>query len=196
VRTCLTLQKRNRVASRARGVVLLALLLALALGGIGLMAAVDVWSVTRQREREQELLFVGDQYRQAIQRYYFAAPSGTPRVLPGSLEALLEDDRYPMPIHHLRRLYPDPISGKLEWGLVRAGEQISGVYSLSESKPLKRAGFVPAYQQFGGKESYRDWVFAFAPPANSGTVAPVPTSPPPSRSPPAPPINPNRRNPA
>lgn len=145
------------------GVVLLALLIALALGGFAVMAAVDVWSVARQRGLEQELLFVGNQYRQAIQRYYFGAPAGTPRVLPTSLEDLLEDNRFPVPVHHLRRLYPDPITGSPEWGVLHAGTRISGVYSLSDKATIKRDGFAPAYAAFSGLSSYRDWLFAISP---------------------------------
>jgi len=148
---------------RARGLVLLALLLTLALGAIALMTAVDVWSMTRQRAREQELLFVGDQYRQAIERYYLGAPPGAPRVLPARFEDLLEDDRYPMPVRHLRRLYPDPITGSADWGLLRTGGRIAGVYSLSEQAPLKQAAFPPGYQSFAGKSSYREWKFAVSP---------------------------------
>lgn len=146
-----------------KGVVLLALLIALALGGFAVMAAVDVWSMARQRGQEQELLFVGNQYRQAIQRYYFGAPAGTPRVLPTSLEDLLEDNRFPVPVRHLRRLYPDPMTGSPDWGLLRAGTRISGIYSLSEKAPIKRDGFAPAYQQFSGLSSLRDWRFAISP---------------------------------
>ena len=166
-----TLQARRST----RGVVLLALLLLLALGGIGLMAAIDFWSVTRQRDREVQLLFVGDQYRQAIQRYYYAAPPGGGRSLPETLDALLEDSRYPVPMHHLRRLYPDPITGSNEWGLLRTGDRISGVYSLSEVEPIKKAGFPSPYEFFNDKTSYRDWVFAFVGPRRSGIVAPIPS---------------------
>jgi type II secretory pathway pseudopilin PulG len=143
-----------------RGVVLLALLLALTLGGIAMMAAVDVWAVTRQQAREQELLFVGEQYRSAVRRYYFGGPQGAPRTLPGKLEDLLEDDRYPLPVRHLRRLYPDPITGSAEWGVLRIGTRVAGVYSLSDKQPLKQAEFPPAYQHLAGKSTYRDWVFA------------------------------------
>jgi type II secretory pathway pseudopilin PulG len=181
--------------SRTRGVVLLALLLALALSGVALMSAVDVWSLTRQRERETDLLFVGDQYRQAIQRYYYAAPPGGGRVLPASLDALLDDDRYPVAVHHLRRLYPDPITGSTDWGLVHAGERIVGVYSLSEAHPLKQAGFRPPYQFFSEKTSYRDWVFAFVGPRRSGIGTAVPIAPPPGQTPFLP-TRPNRGNPS
>jgi type II secretory pathway pseudopilin PulG len=176
-------------------VVLLALLLALALGGIGLMAAVDVWSLARQRMREQELLFVGDQYRKAIQRYYFGAPQGTPRVLPAKLEDLLEDDRYPVPVRHLRRLYPDPITGSAEWGLQRDGQRVAGVYSLSEKPPVKRAGFAPGYEQFSDKAAYRDWIFAVSSTGGPRAELPRAASAPDNgfNPPPSPPV---RRNPS
>jgi type II secretory pathway pseudopilin PulG len=147
---------------RRRGFVLMGLLLVMALSGIALMAAVDVWTLQRQREREQELLFAGDAYRQAIRHYYFGAPPGTARTLPKSLDVLLQDDRYPQPVHHLRRLYPDPITGKAEWGERRLGDFIVGVFSLSESRPIKQAGFSAANAEFEAKQSYKEWRFDFA----------------------------------
>lgn len=151
---------------------LLALLIGLALSSITLMAAVDIWTVQRQREKEQDLLFVGDQYRQAIQRYYFAAPPGTPRVLPLRLADLLEDDRYPMPVRHLRRLYPDPVTGQADWGEMRIDDRIAGVYSLSEQPPIKQVGFPRMYRDFADRTQYREWVFAFLGAARS-TVPPA-----------------------
>jgi type II secretory pathway pseudopilin PulG len=157
---------------------LLGLLIVLALAGISLMAAVDVWTLQRQREREEQLMYAGDQYRQAIRRYYFAAPPGSPRVLPLNTELLLEDDRYPIPVRHLRRLYPDPITGTTEWGEIRIGERLAGVYSLSEAKPIKQAGFSPVYESFSGKSSYREWVFSL-----TGAPAANPVLPPPPDKP-------------
>ena len=157
--------RRNATASircraRSGGIVLLAVLIALALGGLAAMAAADVWALTRQRAMEQELLFVGEQYRLAIYRYFVGAPPGTPRVLPSSLDDLLDDDRFPMPVHHLRRKYPDPITGNTDWGLARSGDRIVGVFSQSDKEPLKQAGFAVNEQSFTGTTSYHDWVFA------------------------------------
>ena len=149
----------RRTAADARGVVLLALLLTLMLISVGFMAAVDVWSTTRAREREEQLMFAGDAYREAIRRYYVNAPQGSPHVLPARLEDLVNDDRFPTPMHHLRRLYEDPITGSVEWGTVQVADRIAGVYSLSERTPLKQAGFDPAHATFAEKMSYRDWVF-------------------------------------
>lgn len=187
------LDRRTASRSGQRGVVLLVLLVALALLGVGLMNAVDVWSISRQREREKELLFVGDQYRQAIRSYYAAAPSGGQRGFPPSLEVLLDDDRFPTPVHHLRRAYPDPITGKAEWGLLKAGDRIVGVFSLSEAAPIKKAGFSPAHQAFKDAASYQDWVFAYVP-RRSVLVPAKPASGTPPTMPPRTP-NPPRRSP-
>jgi len=84
----------------------------------------------------------------------------TRRTLPAKLEDLLDDDRYPIPVHHLRRLYPDPITGSTDWGLLRAADRIVGVYSQSDKLPIKQAGFSAREQQFNGAMTYRDWVFA------------------------------------
>lgn len=165
-----------RVPSSCRGFMLLSLLVVIALGGIALMAAVDVWTLQRQRDREQQLLFSGDQYRLAIRRYYFAAPNGSPRTLPSSLAVLLEDDRYPVPVRHLRRLYPDPMTGSSEWGIIRAGDRIAGVYSQSEATPIKQAGFPVAYEDFANRNHYREWAFSFVVGGQQFAPLPVPSS--------------------
>lgn len=159
-------------ARHARGAVLLALLLALALVGMGTMAALDVWSVALQRQREQQLLFVGHQYRAAIRDYYYAGPAGAGRSLPPSLEALLDDDRFPVPVHHLRRLYADPMTGSTEWGLLAAGDRIMGVYSKSEAQPIKQKGFALIDTSFEDKTSYHDWVFAFVAGRHAASLGP------------------------
>jgi type II secretory pathway pseudopilin PulG len=150
---------------RQRGLMLVGLLILMFLTGVLAMTGLDVWATTRQREREAELLFVGDQYRQAIRRYYFAAGNGQTPELPAKLEELLDDNRFPVPAHHLRRLYADPITGSTEWGLVMRGDRIVGVHSLSEATPLKQAGFDRVNASFEARTAYKDWVFLFIPPA-------------------------------
>jgi type II secretory pathway pseudopilin PulG len=98
-------------SSQARaGLVLLSLLIALLLMAIAMEGALDVWALQRRRQMEEELLFVGEQYRQAIQSYYLVG-----RALPASIDDLLEDKRFPCALHHLRRAYPDPMTGKADW---------------------------------------------------------------------------------
>jgi len=191
----LAVPQRSPRGGPARGLVLLALLIALALGGIALMAAVDVWSLARQRSLEQQLLFAGDQYRQAIQRYYFGAPPGSQRVLPTSLQDLLEDDRYPTPVRHLRRPYADPMTGDPEWGVLRIGNRIAGVHSLSEKEPIKQAGFSPGYHFFEGLKTYSDWSFAVSTNGRPILMKPNPASTPVSGVPPSDLARPARRTP-
>jgi type II secretory pathway pseudopilin PulG len=179
----------------ARGIVLLVLLLMLALAGIGLMAAIDVWTIERQREREGQLLFVGEQYRKAIERYFLAAPRGGARALPPSIEMLLNDDRYPVPVHHLRRAYPDPITGSTEWGEVRVGDRLIGVFSLSDRQPLKVANFPPAYQAFNDAVAYHDWVFRYRLPGGRFSVPGLAPGSAAGPTDPTPPSTPRRRSP-
>jgi len=159
----------------SRGLVLLALLLFLALASLATALAAQVWATVRQRERETELLFVGEQYRRAIESYWRATP-GRLKTLPVSLESLLADDRFPTPVRHLRRLYADPITGEALI-LLRQGGGISGVQSPSKNAPLKTANFPLRYQQFEGAPSYEQWQFVFVPPrGGQRAVPPKPTS--------------------
>ena len=115
-----------------------------------------------QREKEQELLFVGHQFRLAIERYA-RATSGSARRLPLRLEDLLLDERTPAKSRHLRRVYTDPMTGSAQWGLLRQADgQIIGVHSLSTDEPIKKAGFAVKDEGFSGKTSYSDWIFMAA----------------------------------
>jgi type II secretory pathway pseudopilin PulG len=119
------------------GFTYLGILIAMALFGVALAATGDVWRTAAQREREQELLFVGNQFRNAFSTYSGFTPAGKPRY-PRALEDLVEDNRFPVTRRHLRRVYADPMTGKPDWVLLDApGGGIAGVQSRSEAKPLK-----------------------------------------------------------
>ncbi len=152
-----------------RGVALLALLVALALMAAALLTAAEVASTTRQRATEEELLFVGDQYRRAIERYWYAAPPGQPRRLPQRVEQLLLDDRYPQPVQHLRRAYADPFGG--EWIWVRVGDRLAGLHSAARVAPLKQARFKARDSGFAAAADVSQWIFLFVPPAPGGPPA-------------------------
>ena len=144
-----------------RGYTYLGLLMLIALMGTVLAQVGMVWHTESQRQREAELLFVGSEFRNAIGRYFESAPDGK-KVFPAKLEDLLEDDRFPTPRRHLRRLYRDPMTGDFEWGLVlSADKRIAGVHSLSQDKPIKRAGFGAVAESFAAAESYADWKFNY-----------------------------------
>ena len=153
-----------------QGFTYLGVLFAVALIGLALAGTATVWTTAGKRQREQQLLWVGSQYRLAIQRYYLHGPGGM-RAYPRQLEDLLEDRRGPVVAHHLRRLYPDPLTGQDDWQLVKSPDgQILGVYSPSVDPPLKRAGFTEENRFFEEAETYADWRFVYLPQFSNGPV--------------------------
>ncbi len=146
-----------------KGFTLLGALITIGAMGAGLAAYGELASHAAQREKEQELIFVGNQFRQAIARYYERSPGGAKRY-PQKLEDLLEDKRYPMPQRYLRRMYADPVTGERQWGLVEAPEGgIMGVHSLSQGAPIKTRGFALRDSLLEGAASYAQWHFSYAP---------------------------------
>lgn len=147
----------RRAARVQRGFTYIGLLFAVAIIGITLATVGVVWSTQGKREREAQLLFVGDQYRQAIGRY--RAIGG---AFPQSLESLVQDDRFPSARRYLRRLYPDPMTGKADWDLIRAQDGgIMGIASASKDKPIKVANFLQVDSAFEKAECYCDWKFIY-----------------------------------
>jgi len=139
---------------------------AVAIAGLLLAVTSEVSSHSRQREKEKELLYVGDQFREAIALYYQRTP-GTVKRYPEKLEELLEDKRYLSMQRYLRKVHADPMTGKSQWGTIAApGGGIMGVYSLSDQRPVKSANFDTADQSFAGSQRYSDWKFLYEPPAS------------------------------
>jgi len=153
------------VAARCRGFTYIGILFVVALMGAALVSVAQVWHTHVQRDREAELLFVGNQFRRAIALYYERAPGGL-RQYPKQLEDLLQDPRFPSVQRHLRKLYIDPMTGKSQWGLMKAADgSILGVYSLSEEIPIKTSGFSAQDAAFEDSISYREWKFVYVPEA-------------------------------
>lgn len=147
-------------SGRHAGFTYIGLLIAVAILAATSVAALGAGAALQQRETEAELLAIGLEFRQALQGYADATPPGRPAA-PLDLAELLRDPRHPGMQRHLRRIYPDPLTGKAEWGLVRSPDgRIAGIHSLSGAAPLRRAGFPPGCEQFAQAERYRDWVFA------------------------------------
>lgn len=160
-----------RCGSRHSGFTYLAVLFIVAAMGLGAAQLGVIWHTVQQRDKEQELLFVGDQFRKAIGLYYQRTPGGAKRY-PESLEQLLSDERYPAVQRYLRKIYIDPMSGKAEWGMVPApGGGVMGVYSLSVDTPIKQANFAFRDGELEGKQKYSDWQFIYVPPGQ-GIPAP------------------------
>jgi len=121
------MSSRRTLVHRQQGFTYLALLLAIAVLGIGLAAASEVWVTTARRQKLEQLDWIGAQFTQAIGSYYTASP-GSVKVYPLSLEELLEDKRYLTVRRHLRAVYPNPFTGKPDWELiVGSGGRVRGV---------------------------------------------------------------------
>ncbi len=150
--------ERPAAPPRELGFTYVWLLVAVAVMAAGLAAIGEVASTAAKREKEAELLFVGDQFARAIAEYSASSP-GAPQY-PQKLEDLLADNRYPNARRYLRRVYPDPMSGRADWGLVRGpGGGIIGVHSQSTGRPLKTANFPQGYESFTGADMYSAWRF-------------------------------------
>lgn len=137
----------------------MAALVTVAIVAAGSLAALRYGAIQQQREKEAWLLFVGGEYRQALERYARAGV-GAPGQGPRELTDLLEDRRGTKPLHHLRRLYADPMSGRVDWVLLRDGQgYITALHSGSAKTPRRRAGFDKSERGFERAVTYRDWVF-------------------------------------
>ena len=149
-----------------RGTALLTLLVAVVLLGLAAAKAGQSLAALMQREREDELLWRGQQYRQAIASYYGVKQG----MYPARLEDLLKDPRFPGTVRHLRRLYLDPMTGK-EWEPVKdPAEKLIGVRSTSELTPFRQAGFPKVLENLDGKTKYSEWEFVFIPEKKATTT--------------------------
>ncbi len=149
----------------ARGVMFIMLLIMISVLNIGLMVAVPVWLTQVQREKEEELIFRGRQYVEAIRVYQLKHPG----LFPASLEVLLKE-------RCLRRAYRDPMTADGEWDLILAAPpapsggtqrlmvappealgsivqpQILGVVSRSPKKSIRI---------YNNQDVYNKWLFYY-----------------------------------
>jgi len=65
--------------------------LAIMAGGLALIG--EVWHTSNLREKEAELLHIGNEYRKAIERYYLASKDQKVRTYPKNLSDLIKDPR-------------------------------------------------------------------------------------------------------
>jgi type II secretory pathway pseudopilin PulG len=145
--------------ARSSGFTYLGLLFAIAVLGLTLSTVGVVWSTQIRRDKEEQLLFVGDQIRDAIGRYRAAGGQ-----YPEALTDLLTDSRTPAVRRFLRKIYVDPITNSADWQLIMAPEGgIMGVASRSLAKPIKVAAFPALDTSFEKAECYCDWQFVYSP---------------------------------
>lgn len=136
---------------------------------ISLSSYAKSWSVFMKRERETELLFRGNQIRDAIIRWNDPL-GGKRKILPlKDLKDLLEDPYSLTKTRYLRKLYKDPITNGDFEVITDRFRGIIGVRSRSIERPL-RQDFMSSppqidkdsmnmYRTFQNKEKYSDWAF-------------------------------------
>jgi type II secretory pathway pseudopilin PulG len=152
------MQLAQATRSSERGFAMAGLLVGIALLSLGLSIAMPSWRTLIQREKEEELIWRGQQYDRAVQLYRKknAAP-GAP-----SVERLVEGK-------FLRKAYKDPITGG-DFEVVGVspagnapgvqqpqrgfGQLVGGVRSKSKAK---------SFRILNGRTVYSDWQFTYVP---------------------------------
>jgi len=131
-----------------RGFTYLWVLLAIALVGVGLTAVSQVWVTTAQRQKADELEWIGAQFVQAIGSYYESSP-GFSKTFPSSVQDMLEDRRSAVVRRHLRSAYRNPFTARDDWQLLLTADgKIRGVRALVNDAGVDRSRdfvFVPSF---------------------------------------------------
>jgi len=97
-----------------KGYTIIILMIAISVLSIGLMVAVPVWHTQIQREKEEELIFRGNQHIEAVRLYQNKYPGR----FPNSLDELFEKKC-------LRKLYRDPMTEHGEWNVILLTGRVS-----------------------------------------------------------------------
>lgn len=140
----------GRRSSDQEGMTYVGLLLAVTLIGIATTVLTPMWSTMVRRDKEAELLFRLGEYRRAIARY--RQDHGR---YPARLQDLLEDKTQRQVRHYLRRLYPDPMTGKADWKLDFIADKPG---TFAGIKDLHSQSEAEGFMNIAGKgNKYRDW---------------------------------------
>ncbi len=149
--------------TRQRGFTYVALLVAMFLLALATQEVMTFVSQQVQREREADLLRIGQTYAKAIGSYYESTP-GSIKRWPRKLEELVEDRRFVTTRRHLRDLYPDPVTRLNDWELVQSTEGgIMGVRSRSQAVPIRTAAPDLAESGLETAKRYSEWQFIYQP---------------------------------
>ena len=117
---------REPLNTSEAGFALIGLVVAIFLILLALSVAAPTVARALRRDRELETVQRAKQYDRAIQLFY--KKSGT---YPGSLDQLEKSNN----IRYLRQRYPDPMTGKPDWRLIKVGENKTTVKGFF-GKPL------------------------------------------------------------
>ena len=158
-------------SSKEQGFTYILALAAIVIVGIIIGVAHSTSWYLLQSNREAELLFRGEAYRQALGSYYEASPGV--KAFPRTLKELLVDKRFPDGRPHIRKLYDDPMARgeDKQWRLIRGTDGgIVGVASKSEDEPLKQSNFSKEQAHLASAKSYAAWEFTYKPKTKTTTT--------------------------
>lgn len=172
--------KRHHVqvlAVSQRGFTLLFALAAAFLLALATQGVMWVASQQAQREREAELLRIGQAMIQAIGRFYEGTP-GSVKRWPRTLDELTDDRRMVTQARYLREIYADPMTRSREWGLIESPDGgIAGVYSQSIETPIRSGSVELSDLNLPAATRYADWRFVYKPATSAvstSSLAPLP----------------------
>lgn len=149
----------SSAGKRSRGFTYPLVLVAVVVMTVAAQVATILTSQLVRREMEEELLFRGMAYRDAIGRYYAAVPERP--EYPRNLSDLLSDPRFPQR-RHIRQLYADPTGG--EWRLILTERgRVMGVASAAAHPPMKKAHFPKDIAHFAQVQRLSEWEFLYVP---------------------------------
>ncbi len=130
------------------------------------------WSFIKKREKEEELIFRGNQYVRALELYFKKF-----KTYPNKLEELYNEKC-------IRKLWPDPMTEDGKWVLIRGNspqsgakaaeeaakqkpEEKKGTFAPSESSFVKASGIIgvrsksveKSIREYNKKRFYHEWIF-------------------------------------
>ena len=113
---------RTAPLAQQDGFTYLGLLVAIVVIGLTGASIADAWLTAAWREKEQELFIARDQMQASLNQYYAST-----LFQPLFLDEMALDPRTPGRQRYLRRFQVDPISGRMEWGVMPgAGGAVQG----------------------------------------------------------------------
>lgn len=151
-------------AGDSAGYVLFGVLIGITLLGVGLTAAVTLWSQAVQREDEAELLFRGEAIARALERFQ----QDRPGTLPETLDELVEGK-------YLRRAWLDPMTGR-SFRILRAEEAAAPATSAAGVIGARPRPTNPAGEEFEVRDEEEARPESDAPGTGTGITGVVSTS--------------------
>jgi len=113
---------------RRKGYTLIILVFAVFMLSLGLLIAVPVWQTQIQREKENELIFRGNQYVEAVRIYQMKHPGSFPH----SFDEMIDEKC-------LRRLYKEPMTKHGKWDIILPYQGMS----IKKGNDLRKVLVVP-----------------------------------------------------